>query len=60
MGGKKPKVPEPPPPPAAPPPMPVPDDVQTKTDEKKRAARRIQTSGRQSTLLSERDPLGGA
>lgn len=64
MGGilSKPKAPkvEPPPPVPEPAPMPVPDDVQQETEAKKRAARRITASGRQSTLLSQRQPLGGS
>lgn len=63
MGGilstpKPPKI-EPPPPVPEPAPIPVPDDIQQETAAKKRAARRISRSGRQSTLLSPDQPLGG-
>lgn len=67
MGGKSPKIPAFEPPPvqqAAPPPepepvtpMPDPDDLGIKTEQKRKAARRIASSGRSSTILS--DGLGG-
>lgn len=68
--GKKPKTPPPvkipkiepaPPPPEPEPvaPMPVPDDVAAATAEKKKAARRITSSGRASTVLTG-DGLGGS
>lgn len=65
MGGKAPKpvaLPpvqkaEPAPVPEPVTPMPDPDDVGIKAEQKRKAARRIATSGRQSTILS--DGLGG-
>lgn len=59
MGGKSPSIPVAPAPPPPPPPMPVPDDAQIKIQERKKAARRIASSGRQSTLLNEGGTLGG-
>lgn len=55
----KPAVQEPPP---IPEPVPIPDaeDPTKKIEARKRAARRIASSGRESTFLTKSDKLGGA
>lgn len=57
--GKTPKSPDPPPIPE-PELMPDPEDPNKEIESRKRVARRIAASGRESTFLTKSDKLGGA